>query len=133
MNVSLLATLNKVIQDITLEKRTSDENIMHSEVPGFKAKKIKKEDFRHMVKSKSAAPMGVTHANHVPLTVMPGEEVAEIEDLEVGVETDVDASGNTVSLFHEMAKASEIKARQETMVSLQRTLIQMYKTVLDKA
>jgi len=107
------------------------QNVANADTPDYKAKDLKKVDFRKVLENMNPTPVKVAQTNsaHLPGTI-PQQEAFRSNTPFKPYEESPDA--NEVTLEDQMEKVGQARADYTTAVSLMEAQLKMFKTAIDK-
>src|SRR5579871_6082685 len=107
------------------------QNVANADTPDYKARDLKKLDFKKILAGTNPAPVQVAQTNpmHLPGTIPPQEQFRAQAPFKPYEET---PDKNEVTIEDQMEKVGQARAEYTTAVSLMEAQLKMFKTALDK-
>ncbi len=130
-NVPIMQMMTKKLSWLSHRTEIIAQNVANSETPNFKARDLKKVDFRELVareaRPKAAGPL-VTHARH--MTGANGSLPFNSEKAPDKFETSID--GNDVSLEQQLNRLGQTQLSYQTTTNLYRKHLDMFRLALGR-
>jgi flagellar basal-body rod protein FlgB len=107
------------------------QNVANADTPDYKARDLKKLDFRKVLEGSTPAPVAVARTNPMHLKgTIPEQEQFNARKANKPYEESIDA--NEVVVEDQMEKVGQARADYTTAVTLMEAQMKMFKTAIDK-
>lgn len=128
-HVPLFAALRAKMEWLSERQKILAENIANADTPGYRARDMKKVNFREMLKNQGARGMAMTHPGHI-------NGSSEAQRFKFKTEEDgsyeTNPSGNAVSIEEQMMKIGETQMEYEATTGIYRKQAQLLKLALGR-
>ncbi len=126
-NIPLLSAVRARMEWLSERQKLLSENIANADTPGYRSRDLKPVDFHKMLKRGSTSEVAITHTQH-----LKGAADAQRFKFkpEIATATEVNPSGNSVSIEEQMVKLGETQMEYEAATGIYRKQTMLLKLAL---
>lgn len=125
--IPILTALRTRMEWLSERQKLLSENIANSDTPGYKSRDLQPLDFRKILKRRASSELALTH----PMHLKGGLDMQNFKFTpQADNESEVNPSGNSVSIEEQMVKLGETQMEYETATGIYRKQSQILKLAL---